>query len=74
MQMGQISKILLEEQQESLLQLEKPTREEVDAKELGEIVVKDESTSSEPEEIKKISLEDYSGDYSLERCTYKVGK
>ena len=40
--MGQMAKMLLEEQQRSLPTLEEPIREEVDAKELVELVVKEE--------------------------------
>ena len=39
-QVGSMAKILLEEQQRSLPTLEEPIREEVDAKELVELVVK----------------------------------
>ena len=50
----QMVKILLEEQQRSLPTLEEPIREEVDAKELVELVAKEEgSTSPKPNEIRK---------------------
>ena len=41
-QVGQMAKILLEEQQRSLPTLEEPIREEVDAKELVELVMQEE--------------------------------
>ena len=53
-QVGQMAKIFLEEQQRSLPTLEKPIREEVDAKGLVELVAKEEgSTSTKPNEIRK---------------------
>ena len=53
-QAGQMVKIHLEEQQRRLPTLEEPIREEVDAKELVELVTKENgSTSPEPNEIRK---------------------
>ena len=53
-QVGQMTRILLEEQQRILPTLEEPIREEVDAMELHELVVSEEgSTSPKPNEIIK---------------------
>ena len=53
-QVGQMVKILSKEQQESLSTLEEPSRVEVYAKELVELVAKEEeSTSLESNEIRK---------------------
>ena len=54
MQVGQMARMLLEEQQESLPKLEEPNRVEVDAKELHELVEEEKgSTSPKPEEMSK---------------------
>ena len=45
-QVGQMTRILLEEQRRSLPTLEEPIREEVDAMELHELVVSEEGSTS----------------------------
>ena len=54
MQIGQMAKIILEDQQRSFPTIEELIREEMDAKEFNELVAKEELTSLEPKE--KISL------------------
>ena len=48
-----MAKIILEDQERSLLTIEEVTREEVDAKEFNELVSKEKSTSQEPKEMIK---------------------
>ena len=49
-QIGQMAKIILEDQERSLPTIEELIREEVDAKEFNELVAKEELTSLEPKE------------------------
>ena len=52
-QIGQITKIILEDQERSFPTIEEAIKEDVDAKEFIELVEKEKSTSPEPKEMIK---------------------